>query len=279
MADTTPTEWFQRALSAYGQDYLAAEKALRGGGDAALTVLNQVAADTTQTPLARFIATTLANVSGDRGAACDSALSALNGLEVHAGKTPRSVPDVEIAAGRLSRFGDITDFIALRMLKETEWPEWKVMAAIVYLGYWAGASVLPALDQFQADLKAGQRANIGDDVDEETQDIIAKLDEAAQLVRIVIEDETFKTDLAKAKAAAGPEQEEALQLAVVRALSLITADPERAKQLEDMSETFKTLVLEPVLSATAGSVPSDQVRRILADYLLGTGTHKAKPES
>ncbi|MCR4376467.1 MAG: hypothetical protein NUV50_00020 [Rhodospirillales bacterium] len=269
MADTTPSEWFQKALTAYGQNYLDAEQALRSGGEATATVLKQIVMDPKQAPLAQFIAATITAWIEGKGDNYQIAINGLSGLQVRAEQTILSAPSADVAAGRLARFDDISDFIALRMLKETDWPEWKVLAAIVYLGYWGTGSVLPAIDQFRADLKNGTRPQLGDILNEQTDSVIEKLDEAASLVRIVIQDEAFKTDLAKVKATSGSEQQAAAEEAVARAISLITADPERAQQLSAMSDTLNTLVLTPILKATEGTVAPDQVRSILAVYLFG----------
>lgn len=279
MSDTDLNTLFQQAVEGYGKAYLDAESAIYAQGETAKQTLLAKVADTSLTPFARFIAATLADALGGAAQTYAKLDAAVGALEDSLRGTPLGTPPADIAAGTMTAESqNLSDLLALHLVKETDWPSWRALGAIIYLGYYAGSSVLPALEQFRADLKSGKHPALGEDTGEATDSIIAHLDEAANLVRIVIQDEAFKADIAKAQTATGPEQEEALQLAVVRALSLITADPARAKQLEDMSETFKTLVLEPVLSATAGSAPGDQVRRILADYLLGTGTHKEKPK-
>lgn len=197
-------------------------------------------------------------------------MGGLKSMANRAAESPRGLPSPDAAAGRLARFSDISDFVALRMLKETDWPEWKVLASIIHLGHWGTASVLPAIDQFRADLTSGKRPVLGDITNEQTQATIEKLDEAAQLVAIVIKDETFQSGLSKVKKSTGTDQQAALEEAVTRALSLITADQERAKQIDTSSETLKTLLLAPVLQATEGVVDPDQVRQILAKFLLGT---------
>lgn len=271
MADATPTELLQKTLNTYGQDYLDAEKALRAGGETTATALKQFSANSKQPPLTRFIAATIAAWIDGKGANYDTAMQVLAVTAEHAAHTPRGTPSPDTAAAKLELFDDISDFVALRMLKETDWPEWKVLAAIVYLGYWGTASVLPAIDQFRADLKNGNRPQLGDILNKQTDSVIEKLDEAAGLVRLVIQDETFKADLAKVKTTSGSDQQAAAEGAVARAISLITADPEHAQQLSAMSDTLNTLMLTPILKATEGTVTPDQVRSILATYLLGNG--------
>lgn len=192
MADTTPTEWFQKALSAYGQNYLDAEKALRAGGETTATALQKIAADAKQTPLARFMAATIANWGANQGANFDAAMNSLDSLAEHAAKTPLGTPPPDTAASEIALFDDISDFVALRTLKETDWPYWKAMTAIIYLGYYATASVLPALEQFCTDLKSGKHTGLGGTSAADNEAIVEQLVEAVQLITIVIKDEKSK---------------------------------------------------------------------------------------
>lgn len=268
MADTTTDELFQKALTSYGQDYLIAEKALRAGGETTATALKLIAADTKKTPLTRFIAATIAAAISGQADEFDAAMDGLDNLATYTAKTPLGVPSPDTAASELTLYSDFSDFAALRLLKEIDWPEWKVMTVIVYLGYYATSSVSPALDQFRADLKDGKRPALCAESDEQTNAVIAKLDEAAQLVAIVIKDDQFQTDLTKAKDATGKDKLAAAEEAVARALSVITADPDRARRISSATDTLKTLLVEPVLQATSGVVDDATVRQILAGYLL-----------
>jgi hypothetical protein len=277
MAETHPI--FDKALNAYGADYLAAEKELRAGGTSTASSLQQIAADTTQTPLARFVAGTIAAWIDGKGSNYEVAMSGLDGLAARAAKTPSGTPAADVAAGRLKHYDDIANFVALRLLKETDWPQWKVLAAVVYLGYWGTASVLPALEQFRSDLKAGKRPALGDLLDVKTKGVIEQLDGAAELVRIVIEDETFEKALETIKGEDTGEQSTTTEMAIAKAVSLIVADNERARTLDGAITTVRSLLLNPVLRATEGVVAPDEVRRILADYVLGTGKGRRRRDS
>lgn len=269
MADTN--QLFQQAVNDYDRAYLDAEAELRAGGESTAIILQQIAADKNQPPLARFIAASIAAWIDGKGNNYEIAMNSLGGLVAHAERTPKGLPSPDVAAGRLARFDDISDFVALRLLKETDWPQWKVMAAVMYLGFWATDTVLPALDQFRMDLKSGKRKALGDPLDEQTQAVIEKLDEAAGLVRIVIADESFKEDIQKVEQSTGTEKDDAAVLAVTQALSVITADPKRAKRVETMVADIQGLFLQPILQATDGVIEPEVVRSILAKFLLGSG--------
>ena len=194
MADTTTTELFNQALTTYRQDSLNAEKALRAGGAQTASDLKNIAADQKQTPLARFIATTIAAWIDDGGALFEAAMDALNTAAQRAAKTPVGVPEPDLAASELELFDNIYNFVALRLLKETDWPQWKMLTAIIHMGHWAMASVLPALDQFSADLKSGKHTNLGGTSDAGNAEIVKQLVEAVDLVCIVIKEEAKKAD-------------------------------------------------------------------------------------
>jgi len=281
MADTSVTELFKTAVTSYGKNYLDAEQALRAGGTATATELQKIQADTSQTPLTRFIAGTIADWANGKGGSFDAALKTLANVQTRASKTPRNVPLADTAAAKLQLFDDIENFLALRMLKEIDWPAWQVMAAIVYLGYWGTSSVIPALYQFQADLKSGMRTGLGDQMGKETAAVIDRLNEAASLVLLVINDETFKTDIAKVKSAQGDRdgEDEAAQIAIAQAISLLYTDQDNAQKIDQAIADIRTNLLDPILEATKGDLTPKYVRSILAQYVLGVDDSTPQPQT
>lgn len=193
MSDTDFNTLFQQAVDGYDKAYLDAESAIYAQGDTAKQGLLAKQADTNLTPFARFIAATLADAMGGANKTYTGLDTAVTALEERLRDTPLGTPPADITAGTMSvQSKDLSDLIALRLVKETAWPGWRALGAVIYLGYYATATVLPALEQFCADLTSGKHTALGDPSGEDAKAVIEQLDEAVRLITIVIEEEHRK---------------------------------------------------------------------------------------
>jgi len=190
MTETDMKTLFQQAVDGYGKAYLDTESAIIAQGETATKFLAGKLSDSSLPPFTVFIATTLADSIENTGEVLKTANMAITEKVDRAARSPLGNPRPDAIAGVWAAFGDkLTNIVALHLVKNLQWPHWKSLAAIIYLGYYADASVLPALDQFKADIKGGKRGPV------ETEPYTspaAALDQAMDNVRITIEADAKK---------------------------------------------------------------------------------------
>lgn len=124
---------FHEALSATGPAYLAAEQELRAMGPALSPVL--AAQRTHADPMARLLAEVLQQAAAGSAAKQSKAITFIHefgdGMEGMVIDTPppsgldRSL-ESDFAAG-------VVELLALRLIKETGWPDWRVSGVLLYL--------------------------------------------------------------------------------------------------------------------------------------------------
>jgi hypothetical protein len=121
------TRRFEEALLAEGARYLELERELRRAGPAAVAPF---VADAR--PLAALLARVLVAWPAGKH---DDALAYIEGRGARAAAGPTGTPDPEGVAKNLDRYfgGDVRELIALRVMKETDAPQWRVMSMLVYL--------------------------------------------------------------------------------------------------------------------------------------------------
>jgi len=116
-----------------GEGYLEAERELRdGGSEAEATVrANRLNPD----PIVGLLARVLLNWAGQKGPDYDAALEYLDTLPAKIARTPAPKPSPSGAAGYLDFHfqGRVADMLTLRLVKEPDWPSWRVAAVLLYL--------------------------------------------------------------------------------------------------------------------------------------------------
>lgn len=188
MADTDLNALFKQAVDGYGQDFLDAEKALYAQGDAAKSLLRTQQDDQKQSAFARFVAKTLADGIEGTHDLYGKAMTAIQADEKRLSRTPLGNPTADTVAGTIAAYSPkLCDMVALHLIKELRWAFWMQNAAVIYLGYYADASVLPAFDQLKADIKSGKRNPTGINLETDSGPFFTRLEETMDLVRVVIE--------------------------------------------------------------------------------------------
>lgn len=122
-----------QAAASSGQAYLGLEEQLRAGGREATDALRLRLTD--PDPVNQLMARVLLAWMEGRAPECPEALEYLEALERRLAKTPvGSPPPVGVAAELDDRFGPrAAECLALRLVKELDWPHWRVMGVLFYL--------------------------------------------------------------------------------------------------------------------------------------------------
>lgn len=151
---------FDSAVTGYGEDYLKAESALLGGAESAKTVLQMNLNH--PDPVARLTADCLLRWMQGKASEYQAVLTYLEDMPKHLAMTPITAPRVEIMAYELSeQFGTrVADFLSLRLLKGTDWPNWKIFGVLVYLQEQAQPSTTIPLMRFAAESTDSRRRAI-----------------------------------------------------------------------------------------------------------------------
>lgn len=141
---------FDKAVVSHGQDYFEVERLLLAGGATAQAALrdNLDHAD----PIGQLIAGQL--LARMEGCAPDvePALAYLDGLPNRLARTPIPSPSPLGVAAYLGQHfrGRVADYLALRLVKATEDPHWRVMGVLFYVEQQALPSTTSALLRFAA---------------------------------------------------------------------------------------------------------------------------------
>ncbi len=151
-------ELFDQAYTLVGESYLEHEQQLRDYGPEAIAFLRQEQEDSDE-PFRKFMANTIADWIEGKGSDYEPAMEKLENIEERVKSTPSGVPRSDIAAGVLTQFtGDsLVNFIALRLVKEPDWPGWQVDAALIYLDEHRAPSAIPALTLYSAATRNSDR--------------------------------------------------------------------------------------------------------------------------
>lgn len=139
-----------QATTSSGREYVALEERLRAGGQEALVALRRRLAD--PDPVNQLMASVLIGWIEGRAAECQAALEFLDSLERRLAKTPvGNPPPVGVAAELDDRFGPrVAECLALRLVKENDWPHWRVMGTVLYLRDQKVPATTSALVRFAA---------------------------------------------------------------------------------------------------------------------------------
>lgn len=144
---------FATAVREHGPDYLDAERQLLDGGPAAQAVLRGYLDHSD--PIGRMIARQLLDRMEGRAPDVAPALAYLDGLPARIERTPLPAPPPSGVAIYLSEHfqARVADFLALRLVKETQAPHWRVLGILLYLRQQALPSTSTALVRFAADTR------------------------------------------------------------------------------------------------------------------------------
>lgn len=142
----------ERAIVATGQDFLNAERELIARRDEAEPVLTKRAVDSD--PLRRFIVGLLAEqvcwpwLVEDARAAQELLDGVGHRYEHTAAGSP---PPIGVARNLSKKFGErVAGDLTSRLLKQDDWPHWRVFAVLVYLQDYPDYDALPALEAYAA---------------------------------------------------------------------------------------------------------------------------------
>ena len=142
---------FLKALASQNQDYLDAEQQLLHGGQEAMTTLraNLACPDLVGQLIARQL---LARMEG-KAPDVQPALAYLDDLPQSLARTPISAPSPMGVAAYLGMHFDarVADFMAVRLVKITQDPRWRVSGMLLYLKQEAQPSTTAALIRFAAE--------------------------------------------------------------------------------------------------------------------------------
>ena len=162
--DARAAEWpvngaFERALEATGPDYLRDALDLRQAAPLAPALnarLLQASAD--GEPIARLLARVVLDWSSPKRADFEAALDYLDGLPGKLARTAMGKPSPTGTESYLTlHFGDrVADLLALRLIKQDAWPEWKVRAVVFYLTTHRRPSATVALIRFAIETPDGE---------------------------------------------------------------------------------------------------------------------------
>lgn len=142
---------FQQAVVEYGPRYLQAEDQLRHGGTAAVDVVRRNLAHTD--PIARLIAKCVLDWLEGRGQPYQAALDYLDRLPERMAQTAARVPSPTGVAGYLNlHFGSqVADVLAMRLVKGSDWPHWRVAGVLFHLRDQKVFSTTSAIIRFAAE--------------------------------------------------------------------------------------------------------------------------------
>jgi hypothetical protein len=139
---------FERALVTTDEAYLRAERRLRAEEAEGLGALRQNLEHAD--PLGRLIARVTVDWAEASGDDFEKAGQYLDALPAYYSRTAARVPPVGGVEHMLTtRFdGRLGEFLALRLVKETTWPHWRVMTVLAYLDRHKNPATTDALIRF-----------------------------------------------------------------------------------------------------------------------------------
>ena len=145
-----------RYFHSYGKQHVAAEQRLRqmGPGAEFASQANQVGVDEVD-PVIPLMRSVLSTLQSEQGVELDAAMSHMDQqAERYEGtQVPHPRPDVLASDLDYEHGARAVPYLAVRLMKEPEWPDWKVAAVLQYLAMEKEEKALPALVRFAAENK------------------------------------------------------------------------------------------------------------------------------
>jgi hypothetical protein len=142
-----------KALNSKGREYFEAERAYRlAGGSPALPVAPSA---NNLDPLSALILHVLGQWRQPEAQEFDQALEYLDKLPARLAETPITSPSPSGIAGYLSmHFGSrVADLMAVHLIKQTDWPRWRVSGILLYLREQPRPSITAALIRFVSETR------------------------------------------------------------------------------------------------------------------------------
>jgi len=164
-ADSHMKTNFEQALQSFGAEYVRLEldmsRAPLDPGDAAWLKEQQGSRD----PAASLLATVVLNRAGPRRDDYKQALDYLEQLPAKfVGTVMRKPSGVGVEGYLTLHFeGRLAELLALRLIKEPEWPHWEVVAAILYLQTHKVPATTGALIRFAIEAPSDQQRKLAID--------------------------------------------------------------------------------------------------------------------
>jgi hypothetical protein len=142
-----------KALNSKGSEYFEAERAYRLASG--LPPLSDAVFSNNTDPLSQLILHVLAQWKQPAAQEFDQAVQYLDGLPARIAKTPITSPSPTGIVGYLSlHFGSrVADLLAVHLIKQTNWPQWRVSGVLLYLRGQPGPSDTAALIRFAAEAR------------------------------------------------------------------------------------------------------------------------------
>jgi len=175
---------FETAAENSGQVYLEAEQKLRNAESEALPMLRANLQN--QDPIIRLFASVLVNWIEGRSPDNQAALDYLEYIPKRAAETPLGVPPPDGVAAELTyRFGArVVDLAAVRLVKETNGPQWRTESFLLYLAEHKSPSATAALIRFAADTQNTKWQDIAVETIKQTDDRDMRLKIASERQRL-----------------------------------------------------------------------------------------------
>jgi len=145
-------ELFEICLRSQGELYLKAERALVSAGTDAFLFLQEQAA-TAADPFARVLASVLAVWVKSGGEVFERALAYIDLVEKNAARSILRTPRADSLAAALDKLFNaaVVEFLSVRLVKQPDWPQWKVAAILQYLAIEKDALTLAPLVRFASE--------------------------------------------------------------------------------------------------------------------------------
>jgi hypothetical protein len=135
-----------------GKQHVAAERRLRAMGPDTALALQSANVDEAD-PVVPLMKSVLSTLQSEQGAELDAAMAHIDRqAERYEGtQVPHPRPDVVASDLDYEHGVRAAPYLAVRLMKEPEWPAWKKAAVLQYLAMEKQESVLPALVRFAAE--------------------------------------------------------------------------------------------------------------------------------
>lgn len=140
----------------YGKQHVAAEQRLRemGPDPEPASRISSAAIDEAD-PVVPLMRSVLSTLQSGQGEELDAAMSHMDQQAEHYEGTQVPYPRPDVLASDLDyeHGARAVPYLAVRLMKEPDWPDWKVAAVLQYLAMEKEEKALPALARFAAENK------------------------------------------------------------------------------------------------------------------------------
>ena len=146
----------QRYFRSYGKQHVEAERQLRemGLGEELASQMSEAGVDDAD-PVVPLMKSVLSTLKSQQGEELDAAMSHMDQQAEHYEGTQAQYPRPDVLASDLDyeHGARAVPYLAVRLMKEPDWPNWKIAAVLQYLAMEKDEKALPALARFAAENK------------------------------------------------------------------------------------------------------------------------------